>query len=57
MHIHDTHTINPYFYVGFCELNAHTIFPASVGLAQAHPNKWLEVEAINFLSNVLYIGT
>jgi len=30
---------HPYFHVYFCERDARTMLPASVGLAQARPNK------------------
>ena len=33
------HATNPYILVDFCECEAHTRRLASVGLAQAHPNK------------------
>ena len=35
---HDACTINPYFRIDFCERDARTILPTSVGLTQAHPN-------------------
>ena len=35
---HGAHTINPFFHIHFCEHDTRTILPASVGLAQAHPN-------------------
>ena len=31
--MHSARTINPYFHIDFCECDAHTILPASVGLA------------------------
>ena len=37
--MHNACTINPYFHLEFCEQKPHTILPASVGLAQACPNK------------------
>ena len=36
--MHDTHTINSYFYIDFCECDTCIILIASVGLAQARPN-------------------
>ena len=38
-HIMLVYIINPHFHIDFCEHDAHTNLPTSVGLAQAHPNK------------------
>ena len=57
--IHDVCTINPYFYIDYCERHACTIRITSVGLAQACPNsinisiqdsiKWYKCTCINTL--------
>ena len=36
--MHDACTINPYFYIDFCERDTRTIFTTSVGLTQAWLN-------------------
>ena len=35
--MHDARTINLYLQIDFCESDARTILPASVGLTQPHP--------------------
>ena len=42
-------TINPYYFVDFCEHNTRTRRLTSVGLAQAHPNYELLVQVCSYI--------
>ena len=54
--MHNARTITLYFHAYFCEHNAHTIFPASVGFTQDCSKNNFQVKSYSSVTNLMSLG-